>query len=440
MIENKQVKFMNTELKRRNIPFSPPDMTEAEAKEVRDAILSGWITTGPRTKRLEKEVAEFVGVDKAVCLNSQTACGEMALRLLGIGEGDEVIVPAYTYTASASIVEHVGATLVFVDVQKDYLEMDYDAVEKAITPKTKAIIPVDLAGIPCDYDRLFSIVESKKDIFAPKTDLQKKLGRIAICCDAAHAFGASRKGRMVGSIADFSSFSFHAVKNFTTAEGGALTWNLPFGNEKVVKKLDKNADNTFSGVPEIEGETWNKNLYRKTQLLSLHGQNKDALAKTKLGAWEYDIIGTWYKCNMTDVVAAIGLVQMLRYKGMLEQRRKMIERYDEAFKALNVTVLKHYDDNYTSSGHLYLVRLLGKTREETNKVIEQMAERGIATNVHYKPLPMMTAYKKLGFDIKNFPNAYHQFENEITLPLNTKMTEEDMEYVIENFVEIVKRI
>lgn len=431
---------MNTELKRRNIPFSPPDMTEAEAKEVRDAILSGWITTGPRTKRLEKEVAEFVGVDKAVCLNSQTACGEMALRLLGIGEGDEVIVPAYTYTASASIVEHVGATLVFVDVQKDCMELDYDAVEKAITPKTKAIIPVDLAGIPCDYDRLFSIVESKKDIFTPKTDLQKKLGRIAICCDAAHAFGASRKGRMVGSIADFSSFSFHAVKNFTTAEGGALTWNLPFGNEKVVKELDKNVDNTFSGVPEIEGETWNKNLYRKAQLLSLHGQNKDALAKTKLGAWEYDIIGTWYKCNMTDVVAAIGLVQMLRYKGMLEQRRKMIERYDEAFKALNVTVLKHYDDNYTSSGHLYLVRLLGKTREETNKVIEQMAERGIATNVHYKPLPMMTAYKKLGFDIKNFPNAYHQFENEITLPLNTKMTEEDMEYVIENFVEIVKRI
>jgi len=427
-------------MKLRNVPFSPPDMTEAEAKEVHDAIMSGWITTGPRTKKLEKEVAEFVGVDKAVCLNSQTACGEMALRLLDIGEGDEVIVPAYTYTASASIVEHVGATLVFVDVQKDCLEMDYDAVEAAITPKTKAIIPVDLAGIPCDYDRLFSIVESKKDIFTPKTDLQKKLGRIAICCDAAHAFGASRKGKMVGSIADFSSFSFHAVKNLTTAEGGALTWNLPFGNEKVVKELDKNVDNTFSGVPEIEDETWNENLYRKAQLLSLHGQNKDALAKTKLGAWEYDIIGTWYKCNMTDVVAAIGLVQMQRYKGMLERRRKMIERYDEAFKSLNVAVLNHYDDTYTSSGHLYLVRLLGKTREETNKVIEQMAERGIATNVHYKPLPMMTAYKKLGFDIKNFPNAYHQFENEITLPLNTKMTDEDLEYVIENFVEIVSNL
>lgn len=427
-------------MKLRNVPFSPPDMTEAEAAEVRDAILSGWITTGPRTKKLEKEVAEFVGVDKAVCLNSQTACGEMALRLLGIGDGDEVIVPAYTYTASASIVEHVGAKLVFVDVQKDRLEMDYEAVEKAITPKTKAIIPVDLAGIPCDYDRLFSIVEGKKDIFTPKTDLQKMLGRIAICCDAAHAFGASRKGKMVGAIGDFSSFSFHAVKNLTTAEGGALSWNLSFGNEKVMKVLDKNVDNAFSGVPEIEGETWNENLYRKAQLLSLHGQNKDALAKTKLGAWEYDIIGSWYKCNMTDVVAAIGLVQMQRYNGMLERRRKMIERYNEALNPLNVAVLNHYNEEHTSSGHLYLVRLLGKTREETNKVIEKMAERGIATNVHYKPLPMMTAYKKLGFDIKNFPNAYNMFVNEVTLPLNTKMTDEDLEYVIENFVEIVNSI
>ena len=427
-------------MKLRNVPFSPPDMTEAEAAEVRDAILSGWITTGPRTKKLEKEVAEFVGVDKAVCLNSQTACGEMALRLLGIGEGDEVIVPAYTYTASASIVEHVGAKLVFVDVPKDCLEMDYEAVEKAITPNTKAIIPVDLAGIPCDYDRLFAIVENKKHLVTPKTDLQKDIGRVAICCDAAHAFGASRKGKMVGAIADFSSFSFHAVKDLTTAEGGALAWNLPFGNEKVVKDLDKNVDNAFCGVPEIEGETWNENLYRKAQLLSLHGQNKDALAKTKLGAWEYDIIGSWYKCNMTDVVAAIGLVQMKRYNGMLERRRIMIERYDEAFKRLNVAVLNHYDDEHSSSGHLYLVRLLGKTREETNKVIEKMAERGIATNVHYKPLPMMTAYKKLGFDIKDFPNAYHMFENEITLPLNTKMTDEDLEYVIENFVDIVSNM
>lgn len=427
-------------MKLRNVPFSPPDMTEAEANEVRDAILSGWITTGPRTKKLEKKVAEFVGVNKAVCLNSQTACGEMALRLLGIGDGDEVIVPAYTYTASASIVEHVGAKLVFVDVQKDCLEMDYEAVEKAISPNTKAIIPVDLAGIPCDYERLYSIVESKKNIFTPKTDLQKMLGRIAICCDAAHAFGASRQGKMVGAIADFSSFSFHAVKNFTTAEGGALTWNLPFGNEVVVKALDKHADNTFSGVPEVEGETWNDNLYRKAQLLSLHGQNKDALAKTKLGAWEYDIIGTWYKCNMTDVVAAIGLVQMQRYKGMLARRRHMIERYNEAFKLLNVAVLNHYDAEYISSGHLYFVRLLGKNREQTNHVIEQMAERGVATNVHYKPLPMMTAYKKLGFDIRDYPNAFHQFENEITLPLNTKMTDDDLEYVIANFVEIVSNL
>lgn len=421
----------------RNVPFSPPDMTEAEADEVREAILSGWITTGPRTKELEREVADFVGTAKAACLNSQSACGEMALRLLGIGEGDEVIVPAYTYTASASVVDHVGATLVLVDVQPDRLEMDYDAVEDAITTRTKAIIPVDLAGIPCDYDRLFRIVEKKKSLFVPKTDLQRMIGRIAICCDAAHAFGASWRGQMVGSIADFSSFSFHAVKNFTTAEGGALTWNLPFGDEVVVKELDEDPGNTFSSLPVIEGETWNENLYRKSQLLSLHGQNKDALAKTKLGAWEYDIIGTWYKCNMTDVVAAIGLVQMKRYKGLLARRMVMIERYNDAFRDLGVAVLNHFDANHQSSGHLYIVRLLGRTREETNRVIELMAERGVATNVHYKPLPMMTAYKKLGFDIKDFPNAYHQFENEITLPLNTKMTDEDLDYVIENFRDIV---
>lgn len=424
-------------MKLRNVPFSPPDMTEAEANEVREAILSGWITTGPRTKQLEKEVADFVGTDRAACLNSQSACGEMALRLLGIGEGDEVIVPAYTYTASAAVVDHVGAKLVLVDVQKDCLQMDYDAVEAAITERTKAIIPVDLAGIPCDYDRLFEVVERKKSLFTPKTDLQRMIGRIAISCDAAHAFGASRKGKMVGSIADFSSFSFHAVKNFTTAEGGAITWHLPFGNDPVTRDLDNNPDNTFAHLSEIEGETWNENLYRKVQLLSLHGQNKDALAKTKLGAWEYDIIGTWYKCNMTDVVAAIGLVQMKRYKGLLDRRKQMIERYDDAFKDLNVAVLKHYSEDYRSSGHLYIVRLLGKTREETNRVIEEMAKRGIATNVHYKPLPMMTAYHSMGFDIKDFPNAFAQFENEITLPLNTKMTDEDLEYVIENFVDIL---
>ena len=424
-------------MKLRNVPFSPPDMTEAEADEVRAAILSGWITTGPRTKQLEREVADFVGVERAVCLNSQTSCGEMSLRLLGVGEGDEVIVPAYTYTASASIVEHVGAKLVFVDVQKDCLDMDYDAVEAAITPRTKAIVPVDLGGVPCDYDRLFDIVERKKHLFVPATDLQKRLGRIAICSDSAHALGAVYKGRKVGAIADFSAFSFHAVKNLTTAEGGALTWNLPFGNEPAAKVLDNNPDNDFSAVPTIDGETWNDNLYRKAQLLSLHGQNKDALAKTNSRTWEYDIIGTWYKCNMTDVAAAIGLVQIKRYKSMLERRHNMIKRYNEAFKHLNIAVMKHCTDSYTSSGHLYPVRLLGKTREDANKVMELMAQRGIATNVHYKPLPMMTAYRKLGFDIKDFPNSYNQFVNEVTLPLNTKMTDDDLEYVIQNFVEII---
>ena len=431
---------MSTDLKRRNVPFSPPDMTEAEANEVRDAILSGWITTGPRTKKLEALIAEYVGAPKAVCLNSQTACAEMALRLLGIGDGDEVIVPAYTYTASASIVDHVGAKIVFVDVQDGCLEMDYDKVEAAITERTKAIIPVDLGGIPCNYERLFEIVNRKKALFTPKTDLQKMIGRVAICADCAHSFGGSRKGVMCGALADFSSFSFHAVKNFTTAEGGALTWNLPFGDVVAVVDLDANPENTFSSLPKIEGETWNQKLYRITQLLSLHGQNKDALAKTKLGAWEYDIIGPWFKCNMTDVVAAIGLIQFERYPEMLAKRKQMIARYDEALKDLNVAVLKHYTDENTSSGHLYIVRLLGKTREQTNEVIEKMAERGIATNVHYKPLPMMTAYKKMGFDIKDFPNAFKMFENEVTLPLTTKMSMEDLEYVIENFVEIVKAL
>ncbi|MCM1515869.1 MAG: DegT/DnrJ/EryC1/StrS family aminotransferase [Paraprevotella sp.] len=441
---------MNMQL--RNVPFSPPDMTEAEANEVRDAILSGWITTGPRTKKLEKLIAQYVGVNdfsklpntpatpNCVCLNSQTACAEMALRLLGVGAGDEVIVPAYTYTASASIVDHVGAKIVFVDIQDSCLEMNYDKVEAAITERTKAIIPVDLAGIPCDYDRLKAIVEAKKDLFTPKTDLQKKIGRVAICADCAHSFGASRKGVMAGAIADFSSFSFHAVKNFTTAEGGALTWNLPFGKEIAEVELDKNPKNTYSCLPQIEGETWNSKLYRITQLLSLHGQNKDALAKTKLGAWEYDIVGPWFKCNMTDVVAAIGLIQFGRYPEMLEKRKNMIARYNEAFKHINVAVLNHYTEDCTSSGHLYLVRLLGRTREEANTIIEKMAERGIATNVHYKPLPMMTAYKKMGFDIANFPNAFKMFENEISLPLTTKMSEEDLEYVIENFVEIVKAL
>lgn len=423
---------MNQKL--RNVPFSPPDMTEAEAKEVREAILSGWITTGPRTKKLEKLISEYVGTEKTVCLNSATAAMEMALHLLGVGPGDEVIVPAYTYTASASVPLHVGAKIVLVDIQKDCLEMDYDKLAAAITEKTKVVVPVDLAGIVCDYDRIYEIIESKKHLFHPSNDIQRKIGRIAVSADCAHAFGAQRHGKMAGSIADFSSFSFHAVKNFTTAEGGAVTWNLPFGNEVV----EKQQYYCGSPVPFIEGETWNEFLYRLAQLLSLHGQNKDALAKTKLGAWEYDIIGPWYKCNMTDVVAAIGLIQFERYPGMLARRRQMIERMDAAFADLNISVLKHYGPNWAGSGHLYIVRLLGKTREETNHVIEKMAERGIATNVHYKPLPMMTAYKALGFDIKDFPNSYNAFVNEITLPLNTKMSDEDVEYVIENFIDIVK--
>lgn len=401
-------------MKRFNIPFSPPDMTEAEVKEVSEAILSGWITTGPRTKELEKQIAAYIGVNKAVCLNSQTACAEMALRILGIGEGDEVIVPAYTYTASASIVCHVGAKLIFVDVQQDCLEMDYDAVEAAITPKTKAIIPVDLAGIPCDYDRLMNIVESKRDIFHAANYIQKALGRIAICADAAHSFGASRNGQMVGSIADFSSFSFHAVKNFTTAEGGALTWK---------------------SIPSIEDEE----IYRMVQLFSLHGQSKDALAKTKLGAWEYDIVGPWYKCNMTDIMAALGLVQMKRYSQMLQRRKEIIQRYDQLLKAIGVEVLNHYSDTHQSSGHLYITRIPNISTEQRQTIIEQMAERGIATNVHYKPLPMMTAYKNMGFDIKNYPNAYAHFANEITLPLHTRLTDEEVDYIIENYIDIVSQ-
>ena len=392
------------------IPFSPPDITEAEANEVRDALLSGWITTGPRTKELERQIATFCNTNKAVCLNSATACLEMALRVLGIGPGDEVITSAYTYTASASVVCHIGAKLVLVDTQKDSFEMDYDKLADAINEKTKAVIPVDLAGIPCDYDRIFDIANSKKALFSPKTDIQKAIGRVAIVADAAHAFGARWHGKMVGSIADFTSFSFHAVKNFTTAEGGALTWR------------------------DIEGID-NDHIYKELQLLSLHGQSKDALAKTQLGAWEYDIISPAYKCNMTDIMAAIGLVQMKRYPALLERRKQIIGMYDDALKGCNVQVLNHYTDEHTSSGHLYLVRLLGKDSEYRNNVITEMAKRDIACNVHYKPLPMMTAYKALGFDIKDYPNAYAQFCNEITLPLHTKLTDEMVEYIIRNFKE-----
>ena len=424
---------MNMNMKLRNIPFSPPDMTEKETKLVREAILSGWITTGPKTKELERQISEYVHTEKTVCLNSATAAMEMVLHLLGVGPGDEVIVAAYTYSATASVVTHVGAKLVMVDSQKDNVEMDYDKLADAITEKTKVIVQVDLGGIVADYDRVFEIVEQKKGLFKPNNALQAKIGRIIVSADCAHSFGGSRKGKMAGEIADFSSFSFHAVKNFTTAEGGAMTWKLPFGNEVVPTDVDY-----MPTVPKKEGETWNELLYRISQLFSLHGQNKDALAKTKLGAWEYDIIGPWYKCNMTDIMAALGLVQMERYPEMLKRRQKMVARYNEAFKNLPVAVLNHKDADHCGSHHLYLVRLLDKTREEANKVIEQMAERGIATNVHYKPLPMMTAYKSLGFDINDYPNAYNLFANEITLPLNTKMSDEDLEYVIENFVDIVK--
>lgn len=427
----------------RNVPFSPPDMTEAEANEVRNVILSGWITTGPRTKKLEKQISEYVHTEKTVCLNSATAAMEMVLRLLNLQPEDEVIVPAYTYTASASVTQHVGCKVVIVDSQKDNVEMDYDKLAAAITEHTKVIVPVDLGGIVADYDRVRQIVEEKKHLFRPSNDLQRKIGHIVISADCAHSFGAKWRGKMAGEIADFSSFSFHAVKNFTTAEGGAMTWNLPFGTEVVPTDVDY-----LSTVPKKEGETWNELLYRLSQLFSLHGQNKDALAKTKLGAWEYDIIGSWYKCNMTDIMAALGLVQFDRYPEMLQKRQEYVAVYNVAIDKLNVGLdidhqvayLNHKSDDHCSSHHLYLVRLRGRTREEANKVIEKMAERGIGTNVHYKPLPMMTAYKALGFDIANYPNAYHLFENEITLPLNTRMSMEDVEYVMENFVEIVKEL
>ena len=447
---------MSSDLKKRNIPFSPPDMTEAEANEVRDAILSGWITTGPRTKKLEKLIADYVGVQNAaeggqktpdvVCLNSATAAMEMVLHVLGVGPGDEVIMPAYTYTASASVVDHVGATIKMVDIckpdtdgQQDF-EMDYEKLADAITERTKVIVPVDLAGIVCNYDKVRAIVESKKALFRPSNDIQRKMGKIFVSADCAHSFGGKRNGNMAGSIADFSSFSFHAVKNFTTAEGGAMTWNLPFGQEKV----ERQQVYCGSPVPYIEGETWNEFIYRLSQLFSLHGQNKDALAKTKLGAWEYDIIGPWYKCNMTDIMAALGLVQFERYPEMLAKRREYIAKYDEALKPYGVLPLRHYGPStdsgqaWAGSGHLYIARFPGKTRQECNRIIEQMAERGIATNVHYKPLPMMTAYKAKGIDIKDYPNAYRFFENEITLPLNTRMTMEDVEYVITNLIDILK--
>ena len=396
-----------------NIPFSPPDISDLEVNEVADALRSGWITTGPRTKELERQVASFCGVNRAVCLNSQTACAEMALRLLGVGPGDEVITTAYTYTASASVVCHVGARLVLIDTQPDTLEMDYDRVEAAITERTKAIIPVDLGGIPCDYQRLFEIVNRKRHLFHPASAIQEALGRVAVMADTAHAFGASYQGMKVGSVADFSSFSFHAVKNFTTGEGGALTWR---------------------SIPGIDDEA----IYKKLQLLSLHGQSKDALEKEQLGSWEYDVVGTWYKCNMTDIAAAMGLAQMKRYPGLLRRRREIIDRYDAALKPLGVGVLPHFTSEHQSSGHLYLTRVPGISETQRNEIIHEMARRGIACNVHYKPLPMHTAYRELGFDIKDYPNAFANYLNEISLPLNTCLTDEQVAYVIDGYTEILK--
>jgi dTDP-4-amino-4,6-dideoxygalactose transaminase len=396
-----------------NIKFSPPDISELEIKEVSDALRSGWITTGPRTKQLEREIAAYVGTERAVCLNSQTACAEMALRLLGIGPGDEVITTAYTYTATASVIDHVGARIVLIDTVKDSFEMDYDKAEAAVNERTKAIISVDYAGIPCDYDRIFALAERKKDLFRPKGKLQKALGRIAVMADTAHAFGAVRNGRMVGSIADFSSFSFHAVKNFTTAEGGALSWR------------------TIDGVD-------NEEIYRMLQLLSLHGQSKDALAKTAVGAWEYDIVGPYYKCNMTDIMAAMGLAQMVRYPAMLDRREAIIGKYDAAFRPLGIMTLPHYTESHRSSGHLYITRIPGITLETRSEIIRRMGEAGVACNVHYKPLPLLSAYKSLGFDIADYPNAYDFYRNEITLPLHTSLSDEEVMYVIEQFTAIVK--
>lgn len=397
-----------------NIPFSPPDITEAEISEVCEALRSGWITTGPRTKEFERRLAEYCGTEKVACLNSATAALELNLRVLGIGDGDEVIVPAYTYTASASAAIHVGAKVIFIDSKPDSFEMDYDLMEKAINEKTKAIIPVDLAGIVCDYGRIYAAVENKKHLFSPSNDIQRAMGRVAVCADCAHALGAVKDGKNTGQIADFTSFSFHAVKNLTTAEGGAATWK------------------TIGGIDNDE-------LYKQYMLHSLHGQSKDALAKTKAGAWEYDIVGPWYKCNMTDITAAIGLKQLERYPALIERRKEIINKYNEMCDSLGIRYLGHYGENHSSSGHLYITRIPGITEETRNNIITEMAERGIACNVHYKPLPMMTAYKNLGWDIADFPNAYNFFKNEITLPLHTKLTDDDVKTVCENFAEIVKK-
>lgn len=398
---------------RRNIPFSPPDITEDEITRVADALRSGWITTGPRTKELERKIATLCHTSRAVCMNSATACMESILRLLAVGPGDEVITTAYTYTATASVVVHVGATLKLIDTKPESFEMDYDKMEEAITERTKVVIPVDLGGVVCDYTRIFQAVENKRGLFKASNDIQKAIGRVIVLCDAAHALGAMRNGRMAGEIADFTSFSFHAVKNFTTAEGGALTWR------------------------DIEGID-NDIIYKHFMLLSLHGQSKDAFAKTQLGAWEYDIVAPMYKCNMTDIMAAIGLAQYDRYPGLLQRRREIIRKYDNAFSSLNVQTLCHYSETSASSGHLYIVRLLNHDSDYRNHIITRMAEEGIACNVHYKPLPLHTAYKNLGFDIEDYPNAYAMYHNAMTLPLHTRLSDEDVDYIIERFTDILQ--
>ena len=397
----------------RQISFSPPDISEEEIKQVIEALKSGWITTGPKTKEFEKQIANYCGTEKAVCLNSQTASAEMTLRVLGVGPGDEVITTAYTYTASASVIDHVGAKIVLVDTQKDSLEMDYEALKDVITEKTKAIIPVDIAGIPCDYDKIYQILEEKKDLYKPNNEIQAAFDRVIIVADCAHGFGAEYKEQKTGSVADFTTFSFHAVKNITTAEGGAVTWKSRPG-------LD------------------NEEIYKKYQLFSLHGQSKDALAKSQLGAWEYDVIGPWFKCNMTDMAAGVGLGQLSRYQDMLDRRQAIIEKYNEAMDSLGILHLDHYNEIHKSSGHLYITRIPGVNLEQRHEIIVKMAERGISCNVHYKPLPLLTAYNSMGFEISNYPNAYKQFENEITLPLHTLLSDDDVDYVIENYLEIVK--
>ena len=402
-------------MKKYNIPFSPPDISEEEINEVIDTLKSGWITTGPKTKELERRLSEFTNTPKTVCLNSATAALELTLRVLGIGEGDEVIVPAMTYTASCSVIYHVGAKAVIVDIAEDSHEMDYDALADAITENTKAVIPVDLAGIPCDYDRIFEVIESKKHLFKANSEYQEKLGRVAVVADGAHALGSTYKGKKIGSVADVTTFSFHAVKNFTTAEGGSVTW-----------KENENFDN--------------EELYREYQIYSLHGQTKDALAKTKAGSWEYDIVIPGYKCNLTDIAASLGLVQLDRYPKLLERRENIIDQYNKGFEGTRITALSHSSEDYTSCGHLYITHVEGATFEQRGEIIVKMAERGISCNVHYKPLPLLTAYKNLGFDIENYPNAYNYYVKEITLPLHTRLSDEDVAVIIENFKEIVEEV